>query len=97
MGPYSLPASEGGSFSLSVSAISMFSRQEFALSAACSVRLRCSCVPSSSRKVSYSSLPWVPEVSRGPLRDLPAEGRPMSADVGLGRLTSGEAARKPLG
>ena len=29
-------------------------------------------------------LPWVPEVSRGPLRDLPAEGR----------LTSGQAARK---
>ena len=33
-------------------------------------------------------VPWVPEVSRGPLSDLPAEGRPMSAQ---GRLTSGEA------
>ena len=29
-----------------------------------------------------SVVPWVPEVSRGPLRDLPVEGR----------LTSGEAA-----
>ena len=31
-------------------------------------------------------IPWVPEVFRGPLRDLPAEGR----------LTSGKTARKPL-
>ena len=38
------------------------------------------------------NVPWVPEVFRGPLRDLPAEGRPMSASADCG-----EAARKPLG
>ena len=35
---------------------------------------------------SKSCVPWVPEVSRGSLRDLPAEGWPMSSE---GRLTSG--------
>ena len=40
-----------------------------------------------------ASLPWVPEVSRGPLRDLPAEGRSMSAK---GRLTSARVTIKTL-
>ena len=31
--------------------------------------------------VLLGTVPWVPEVSRGPLRDLPAEGRPMSASA----------------
>ena len=31
--------------------------------------------------LSFHDIPWVPEVSRGPLRELPAQGRPMSASA----------------
>ena len=38
--------------------------------------------------ISHATIPWVPEVSRGPLRDLPAEGQPMSTG-NHARQTSG--------
>ena len=37
-----------------------------------------------------SSIPWVPEVSRGPLRDLPAEGRRPTNERRRREKTSGE-------
>ena len=43
-------------------------------------------------------IPWVPEASRGPICDLPAEGRPMSAEGRLTNLTeAGNRARQTSG